>query len=515
MFKKIATIFKLNSLILTFYLLFIWVTFIFCYYSQDISMLFFYATISFLPLYFLVSFVLKQLKNLSFSAKKPTGIKKIIIAYSIFTAITLCCSLFLYIGFRPGSFSTDTFVQIEQALSGDYNDWHPVLHTLLFFSLPIKLTNSISSIIPFQLMLFSLVMGYMGMILYKYVDIKYILVAYAYILLNPYILFTILYPWKDVGFSLFALFTMMMAVDIYFSPHTHEKHWWLNIILGITLAVTSILRHNGILFTLPLLVALFFYIKKKNWLIILIAFLMIFFLIRVPLYHMLNVEKPGERVIETSGLPLTIIGNVVKETPENLDAEMHEYVYSIATQEQWSSFYHCGDFNTIKWQNINTEAIESAGTLQTLKIMVKCFIRSPQASLKALFTLTDIVYGLELGESYSIGYAIVSNDYGIIPTGNTKIFDFMQKYYQLTTTSILRYLMTIGFSVLAMLSAILATTNFKRKTDLKKGLLYLPILFYNLGTMLLLTGCDNRFFLVSFFICPIIVILALTNKNTL
>lgn len=514
MFQKIAAKFNINSLLLTFYLLFVWMTYIFCNFSQNISRLLICAIASFFPIYFVISYILNQLQKAIFTVKNTNSTKRNLITYGIFTSIALFITLFLYFGFRPGFFSVDSFSQIDQAFSGNYNDWHPVLHTLLFFTLPLKLSHSIPFIVPFQLILLSLVMGYMGMILCKYAGIKYAIGAYAYIFLNPFVLYTILYPWKDVGFAIFALLSMVMAIDIYYSPQTHEKYWWLNIVLGIILAVTGILRHNGILFSLPLLFALFFHIKKKNWLIIFITFLMIFFLIKVPLYHILNVEKPGERVIEISGLPLTIIGNVAKETPEKMDAEMQEYAYSIAPQEQWSTIYQCGNFNDIKWYGINNEAVESAGTFQAIKIMFKCLLYSPQASLRALFTLTDLVYGLESAESYSIGRVLVPNDYGIVPILNIQISNFVQNYFAIVSSTILRYAITIGSSIVIMLSTILATTNFRQKADLKKILLYFPIFFYNFGTMLLLSGNDNRLFLVSFFICPVVTILALMKKDT-
>ena len=514
MFQKIAAKININSLLLTFYLLFVWMTYIFCNFSQNISRLLICAIASFFPIYFIVSYVLNQLQKATFSVKKTNSPKRNIIAYGIFTSMALVISLFLYIGFRPGFFSVDSFVQIKQALNGNYSDWHPVLHTLLFYTLPLKLTHSIPFIVPFQLIFFSLVMGYMGMTLYKYAGIKYAIGSFAYILLNPFVLYTIFYPWKDVGFAFFALFSMVMAIDIYYSPRTYEKYWCLDIVLGIILAITGILRHNGILFSLPLLLALFFHLKRKNWLIILITFFVVFFLIKVPLYHILDVEKPGERVVEISGLPLTIIGNVAKETPDKMDAEMQEYVYSIATPEQWSTIYQCGNFNIIKWNGTNNEAIESAGVFHTIKIMFKCLLRSPQASLCALFTLTDLVYGLESYESYAIGGTIAPNNYGIVPALNIQISNFIQNYFEIVSSTILRYAITIGSSIVIMLSAILATTNFRKKEDIKKLFLYFPIFFYNFGTMLLLSGNDNRFFLVSFFICPVVTTLALMKKNT-
>lgn len=49
--------------------------------------------------------------------------------------------LFFYLIYFPGSFSPDTYNQYAQIISGRYNDWHPVLHTLFAFFIPLKATN--------------------------------------------------------------------------------------------------------------------------------------------------------------------------------------------------------------------------------------------------------------------------------------------------------------------------------------------------------------------------------------
>ncbi len=62
-----------------------------------------------------------------------------------------------------------------------------------------------------------------------------------------------------------------------------------------------------------------------------------------------------------------------------------------------------------------------------------------------------------------------------------------------------------GIMNLAVLCSVLAKNNLKKTGGWKRSLFALPLLAYNFGTMLLLTGADFRFFYVSFLVCPVVV----------
>lgn len=95
--------------------------------------------------------------------------------------------------------------------------------------------------------------------------------------------------------------------------------------------------HNAILFTGSLLLVVFLNLKKKEWSIIVVSFLLALVMVKGPVYHMIDNVSSETKISEVTGLPLTVIGNVVKETPEALDDELAEVAYSIATPEQWNS----------------------------------------------------------------------------------------------------------------------------------------------------------------------------------
>ena len=61
---------------------------------------------------------------------------------------------FCFLAVNPGGFDGDPGVQLREAVTGNYRDYYPLLHTLIAFRLPLMLTGGwFSSVILFQILL--------------------------------------------------------------------------------------------------------------------------------------------------------------------------------------------------------------------------------------------------------------------------------------------------------------------------------------------------------------------------
>ena len=136
--------------------------------------------------------------------------------------------------------------------------------------------------------------------------------------------------------------------------------------------VATFVRHNGLLFTIPLLAAIFVCVNFKKTLVIALSFIILCLGIKFPLYSALKVEAPDQRVVESMGLPLTVIAGVVVNDPDSLDEETREFVEAVAPIKVWEDNYKNlngkkyadreGTFNYIKWnENTNIQVIEDTG----------------------------------------------------------------------------------------------------------------------------------------------------------
>ena len=511
MFMSMKNVFRkinIKALLITIYTSIVWGIYIFLNCEQSSPILFTFLVIS---SYALSVSIFKKLDKLTISTsiKDKKSKLKVFIVVSIITFILMMIWLYAY---YPGSYSLDSINQYIQAINGEYNDWHPALHTLLIFTLPLKLTGNIASIIVFQIIYFSLTMGYLAMTMYEIFGIKATVISCLYILLNPFVGYITLYPWKDTAFAITGLISTIISVRLIILKEKPFKIWQV-ILFGLVLASATIFRHNSILYIAPLLLVLFFNIDKKTWSKIILSFIIMFFLIKVPFYKAFNVAKSETEVVELTGLPLTVIGEVAKYDSESMDDELKEFAYSVATPEQWENEYYEGNFNSIKWSGINTAPVEEQGFGGMFKLMFKCFKESPVYSFRALFSLTDMVYGFEVGDEGYIDHRIVVNDYGIKDEGNSLLGGIIDSYSSLVMSSPLMIVKTYGLALLVVLFVAIYVLNFKSWESWKKIFMALPIFIYDFGTMLLLTGPDSRFFYITFLVTPLIVCYLLYFKG--
>lgn len=458
--------------------------------------------------YFISIFAIKQISKINLKPQSSVHTKKHYKTMLLFFIIALTVTLTWFTAYSPGGFSSDSISQYEQALSNNYSDWHPVIHTLLFFKIPMLLfNNSAPAIIICQIILFCIAISYTLTAIHEIAGRKWSIISAIIILANPIVLDELMSPWKDVGFGIFALFITTATLKIYISNGKWGNSNLKIIILAILLGFTTILRHNAILFTIPLVFSLFFFLKHSQWLKLLAIAIITIFLIKIPLYTTLQVSSPGSRVSETTGLPLTIIGSAIKTTPGLLDEELTSFAYNIASQDDWNTKFDIGDFNSIKWQS-NLTPIEEAGIFKTFGLAVKATAQSPVASLNGLFKATQVVYNLETTDiAYSVEPYLSDNEYDINSSNNQSIKSLVILYRKFFNNSILHYLTLVGVTIIIMLVFILGHNHWKNG-GWKKILLCSPILFYDFGTMLFLTSPETRFFYVNFLVYPIIVILS-------
>ena len=109
-----------------------------------------------------------------------------------------------YLMYYPGWFSGDSEWQLRQALSGEYNDWHPVLQTIITFTLPLKLTGGWKgSVVLFQITEYALVLSYLCMTFLKYGNRRYAITSFVLIAFSPLTGAMVKQPRKDVTFTIF------------------------------------------------------------------------------------------------------------------------------------------------------------------------------------------------------------------------------------------------------------------------------------------------------------------------
>lgn len=403
----------------------------------------------------------------------------------------------------PGGMSPDTLEQYSQALGESaYNDWHPVLHTLLYFTLPLKAGGSLDTVVSLQLLYFSLACGYLVYILFKNgCNTPFAAFISFYIWLNPYLAAYLMYPWKDMAMMTFAI----ILVGYYTQILCTDGEWLenkFNLLLFSALSVLcGFMRHNAVLFVAPLvLIVLFYCLRDWKRRVAIIALITLFFSGIKLTFAALDVEEPNRRVLETVGLPATIWCNVMKECPGQLPEDTRDYLYSlISYDDAYNEYYITGSFNSIKWAEISgkkaidIDKIDALSYAEVLKITYQCFRYAPKASLLAATYLTDIVWGID-GKYGKPSISIVNNDWDIMSSpgadaGNA--FTLFNSFFYSGFGCIL--FGSFGFMLLVMLTVSVCLLAKRRFAFIH----IIPLFCYDFGTMLLLSGNDYRFFIVT------------------
>jgi len=509
----------INGLLLILYSIFVFVTFVFVA-ENDLKYFPRWCFLIVILSVALCPMLLRAVRRLDTDRwmTRTEGVKSNEIRWRIiFFAVPLVFFLVKYVIHYPGAMTNDSFKQYGQVLTGRYNDWHPVLQTLFSFRLPLTLTRGwIGSISLFQVFVFSFSLTHMLLSVRKYMNNRVALIMTLFVLLNPETTNIALFPWKDVPFAIGAMLLMTFVLHIWFTEGEWIRKPWHLIAFVVVWVCTTLFRHNALLFTVPLLVILFFLIAKKTAIILCACVGVLVAGIKFPLYSALRVENPGKRQVETLGLPMTVIGAAVTYAPEKLDDEVLEFAYQVAPREVWEKEYKYGEYNDVKWDALtNNEVIEEYGTGRILGLMIRCFRQAPVESLKGFIKLTETVYSICDDYKYMDIPVIGQNEYGIYQQGIPALQNVNEKVTRAVFNLFPRSFMYIGSMHLILLIVILAKCKLNKWKDWKKILMVLPMFAYNFGTALLLTGASDssRFFFYTFLLTPILLVILLVNKK--
>lgn len=139
--KKLKNFFNLNALLLTIYISLVLIIDIFLN-THNFNNYIFFIFLGIIIIYIISFYICKNLTKIKLTCKKPSKKIENFIYFFIFFTISLSILLLWYIAYYPGCFSQDSKEQYEQATNiSPYNDWHPVLHTILFFKVPLVISG--------------------------------------------------------------------------------------------------------------------------------------------------------------------------------------------------------------------------------------------------------------------------------------------------------------------------------------------------------------------------------------
>ena len=327
---------------------------------------------------------------------------------------------------------------------------------------------------------------------------------------------TSMHPWKDTGFAVCALLLSAYCLQI-----VTTKGKWLHrplnlICFAVVAVIASVVRHNGILFTAPVILGVALCLSRKRALALCAAVMLLFAVVKFPVYSLLGVEAPDKRQIETLGLPMTVIDAVAVTHPERLDEETLSFVYQVTPKEALEAEYKAGSFNSVKFhQDTNLDVIEQYGAKKVLTFMARCIKAAPKTALKSLLDLTGRLFLLTDASTGFVYPRVCANAYGIDQSPNMTLIRHCKNYAETADEYLAPVFTYLGIQHLLLVAVVLAKVNLKRRLDWTKLLVVLGVLCYNFGSGLLLSCWMDifRFFFYTFPVVPVLLILLCCNHN--
>lgn len=467
-------------------------------------------------IFMLLLILLKNEDKISFSrgAEKPFSIKIMV----ILALISLFFFFIWWYSYYPGGFEMDSSKHWDQIASGAFTDWHPGIYNIFLYILG-KVIKTYTGFLFIQQVFISLALGYMGAsLISKGINKKLITFFIIFVSLLPAGGTVTNYLGKDNAFAAVMILYVTQMINIFLSEGNWLKSKRNIFAFGIVLCFVTLFRHNGIFATLALILLMFSAYKKykrQTLAAVLIMISMVSF-IKGPVYYLCDVKHHDTQLYEESiGLPLTMMGYVIRERAYDLPETSFNYLTSILTLEGWENdFYYC--WNDVKWIEARRATVYNMGMETFIKSFFECLKTDSDLAVYGALNLTRVVWQPfgELSWDYKPGVAYwtpieweLDEPLPLQPffqniTG--AIYDFT------TYPAISSLFWFVGFHLLLLLLCSLIA--FKRYGA--KALMFAMSIFaYDIGTSLMLCGYDLRFFYFNFLvILPVCFVLLSKHK---
>lgn len=267
----------------------------------------------------------------------------------------LPCALiwgFYFFAFYPAIMNFDVINQWEQVTSKNFNDWHPVFHSLYLFFIQYLGSGKLSSVSAAQIIFLLAIFSYL-IFVFQRIKISHaaIIGLTIYFAFFPLIGLYNMTLWKDTPFSFCMLLLTIFNIQIFLSngkwldSRTH-RGFLIACLVGVAL-----FRHNGILPAILFILSLLL-ICRSYWKIIstvTLTFFLVILVIKYPLYEVLNVPSHSKDKRILNSIPcIYTIGSIVT-AGRTISSEEENILTGFMPMATWRDKYNPQDVVSLVW----------------------------------------------------------------------------------------------------------------------------------------------------------------------
>jgi len=340
-------------------------------------------------------------------------------SFLIFFFTSLFVYLMWFIVYYPGNMSPDSIVQWEQCNINKFNNFNPIIHTLLICALR-YIWNNPAVVSLTQIITTSVLSAYFLNFLIKN-KVSRLLISIIFILfiISPPILIYNIILWKDVMFAQGVfLLGIRCVIDLNNAPRATSLGRQLS--LGFIVVITSALRHNGIIyiFIIPLLYFVFRILKYKELIKLVLIIFVIYFSLNNLLFRLIDVYFSPKNQM-TSYLRIQFIAEIIKKD-EFLYEDEKEVIEKILPLEDFKRYYHCSAIDYLWGPNFNLSPLNDTEYLHRFnEVTGHIIMRNLPEVISNRVCLFSYAIGLG-NQKHSMFYVndIIENSLGLEQKGN-------------------------------------------------------------------------------------------------
>lgn len=441
--------------------------------------------------------------------------------FSLSAGVSFLCYLPFFLYEYPGILTPDSINQLEQAMGViEYSNHHPWMHTLCIeaivrpiFNLTGNMNLSVACYTLFQMILFSLAVGYFVSTLYKVTKSRKAgVIALIFFAVVPFNAIMAITMWKDIIFSL-AVVTLICSLIRLVATNikTQISDY---ILFSLAIVVMSLFRSNGwfaFLGTAPFILYLFRKKKLPIWIIV-IGAIIVSLVVKGPVMNYFNVSQPD--FVESVAMPIQMVSRVLVENKE-VPKEQLEEIEKVMDLTYISDIYceFCAD---------NMKELVRAGHPQYLaehkgdflKIWFSLGMKYPGTYFDAWVGQTRAYWYPEVYYTIAEAEGVSRNELGIYsdPILRGSFFVKLREIWVKLGNMIPGYGMLWGLGSTFWL--ILIALGYSLTKSNKEWILYVPLLML-FGTLMIATplGLEFRYVYYNSLALPVLLIYSFVSPK--
>lgn len=273
-----------------------------------------------------------------------------------------------YLAFFPGLFIYDAPAQYTQVAIGGYNEFQPLLHTLLSFGIIVKgqiLSGSINFGIALstmlQIIIFAAIVSYWILYMYEknisvWIRILTILIMTAY----PPVAMNMMALTKDNYFALFAISFILMNYRMFTESDFFK--YKMNPVLWVMFGFMFLTFRNNAIYVAVVSVPVwgFMVLKnkqlRKNAVLMAIILTVLYVIFKIPVSH--SIARGGIDNREKLSIPAQQMVRVYRNHNNDLSDSEKKYIENIFEGEEVVFFYYVPYMADMSKGNLKIEEIE-------------------------------------------------------------------------------------------------------------------------------------------------------------